>query len=91
MRINLSPLVKQKLNDRLRDALSTASDLENRLAISQQELKETQNQASQHQQTISLLVSEKNVLTASANRLVELEPRTRDCSARVTVVSLSLF
>lgn len=82
---------RQQLDGRLGDALATVSVLENRLGISQQELQEARSQASQHQQTISLLVSEKNALAASANRLAELEPRMRDRYARKIVISLSLF
>lgn len=78
-------LAMQQLHDRLRDALTTASGLENQLGTSQRELDEARNQASQRQQTISLLVSEKNALAASADRLAELEPRTRDHSARATL------
>lgn len=70
-----TPLVRQKLDDRLRGSLDAAADLENRLGVSQQELSEARNRASQHQQTISLLVSEKNALAVSADRLAELEPR----------------
>lgn len=73
----LPPLARQELDSRFGDALNTVLDLESQLAISQQELKDAWNQASQHQQTISLLVSEKNGLIASAERLEELEPRER--------------
>ena len=73
-------LARQQVDGRLRDALNAVSDLESRLGISQQELKGAQKQASQHQQTISLLVSEKNALTVSAERLAELEPR-KECSS----------
>ena len=69
------PLVRQRLGDRLNDSLNAATDLENRLGVSQRELNEARGQAFQHQQTISLLVSEKNALAASADRLAELEPR----------------
>jgi len=82
---------RQQLHDHLRGAQTTASDLENRLGATQQELDEARNQASQRQQTISLLVSEKNALADSADRLAELEPRTRDRSAQVTFVSPPLF
>jgi len=84
-------LARQQLHGRLRDALTAASDLENRLAVSQQELDEARNQASQRRQTISLLVSEKNALAASVDRLAELESRTRDHSVRVTFVSPPSF
>ena len=69
------PLVRQRLDDRLKDSLNAATDLENRLGVSQRELNEARGQTFQHQQTISLLVSEKNALSASADRLAELEPR----------------
>lgn len=84
---DLPPSAKHQLDNRLRDALATTSDLETRLGISQQELREAQNQTSQHQQTISLLVSEKNALATSADRLAELEPRTHGCRTQEPVVS----
>lgn len=69
---------RHQIDNRLRDALNAYSDLENRFGVSQQELEDSRNHASQHQQTISLLVSEKNALAAAAERLVELEPREWD-------------
>ena len=88
---NPPSLARQQLDGRLRDVLIAVSDLEDQLGISQQELKEARNHASQHQQTISFLVSEKNALAVSADRLAELEPCTHDRSARGTVVSRPSF
>jgi chromosome segregation ATPase len=85
------PLARQQLDTRLRDALNAVSDLEGRLGITQQELKDAWNQASQHQQTISLLVSEKNALAASAERLAELEPRRWDCFSTGSLSNSATF
>lgn len=68
-------LARHQLDSRLRDALNTVSGLESQFGNSQQELEDAWNQVSQHQQAISLLVSEKNALATSVERLAELEPR----------------
>jgi DNA repair exonuclease SbcCD ATPase subunit len=88
---NSLSLARQHLDGRLKDAVNAVSDLENRLGISQQELTEARTQASQHQQTISLLVSEKNALAASADRLAELEPRKRTVLLHVSLPHYLIF
>ena len=65
---NAIPIFSEvRLDGRLKDAHNAISDLKSRLGTCQQELKGARNQASQYQQTISLLVTEKNALVASAN------------------------
>jgi DNA repair exonuclease SbcCD ATPase subunit len=65
---------KQQTDSRLYEVMSRNSDLSIRIGQLEASLQEASGKMAQHQQTISLLVSEKTALSASLERLEQLEP-----------------
>jgi myosin protein heavy chain len=67
----------------LRAEVSKNSELTARIGQFNDSLQEASAKMMQHQQTISLLVSEKTALTTSLERLEELEPSLSHCLVRL--------
>jgi chromosome segregation ATPase len=67
-------IVKHQLEGRLREETSKNSDLNTKIEQLEASVQNASAKMAQYQQTISLLVSEKTTLTASLERLGQLEP-----------------